>query len=142
MEVFVYGTLTEPNRVARVVDSFVFVGPAVLEGCRPVVGQYPTLVPGGETAGRLLRTPDIDALDAYEGVETGPYVRVSVPRTDGGTADVYVGDPDALAAGEPSDDEFGVGGDAPTEWPGDGPFRARVRRYVDAEGVVVRPRHS
>jgi hypothetical protein len=33
MDVFVYGTLTEPDRVASVLDSFVFVGAAVLEGC-------------------------------------------------------------------------------------------------------------
>ncbi|WP_299335816.1 gamma-glutamylcyclotransferase family protein [Haloplanus sp.] len=141
MDVFVYGTLTDPDRVGTVVESFVFVGPAVLEGCRPVVGRYPTLVPGGETAGRLLRTPDIDALDAHEGVETGPYVRVSVSRTDGGTVAVYVGDPDELVDGD------GPGGglaadERPTEWPGDGPFADRVRRYLDAEAVVVRPQRS
>jgi gamma-glutamylcyclotransferase (GGCT)/AIG2-like uncharacterized protein YtfP len=139
MDVFVYGTLTEPDRVASVVDSFVFVGPAVLEGCRPVVGRYPTLLPGGETAGRLLRTTDIDALDAYEGVDGGPYVRVSVPRTDGGQAAVYVGDPAVLVDDGPSD---GFAADEPTAWPGDGPFAERVRRYVDDEGVVVRPGHD
>jgi gamma-glutamylcyclotransferase (GGCT)/AIG2-like uncharacterized protein YtfP len=142
MDVFVYGTLTDPDRVATVVDSFVFVGPAVLEGCHPVVGRYPTLRPGGETAGRLLRTPDIDALDAYEGVETGPYVRVSVPRTDGGTVAVYVGDPDALVDGDRPADGLSPDDDRSTEWHGDGPFADRVRRYVEAEDVVVRPQHS
>jgi len=130
MDIFVYGTLTEPERVASVVDAFVFVGAAVLEGCHPVAGRYPTLAPGGETAGRLLRTDDVDALDAYEGVEEGLYVRVSVPRTDDGTAAVYVGDPDAL------DVEDAV------DWPGSGPFAERVRRYFEAESVVVRPEHS
>ncbi|WP_251341255.1 gamma-glutamylcyclotransferase family protein [Haloplanus halophilus] len=130
MDVFVYGTLTEPDRVASVVDSFVFVGAAVLEGCHPVAGRYPTLAPGGETAGRLLRTDEIEALDAYEGVERGLYVRVDAPRTDGGSAAVYVGDPDALASEEA------------VTWPGSGPFAERVRRYFDDGEAVVRPEHS
>ncbi|MFD1635166.1 gamma-glutamylcyclotransferase [Haloplanus ruber] len=128
MDVFVYGRLTEPARVASVVDSFVFVGAAILEGCHPVSGRYPTLAPGGETAGRLLRTDDLDALDAYEGVEQGLYVRVSVPRTDGGTAAVYVGDPAALDV------------EASVTWPGSGAFADRVRRYVADGEAVVRPR--
>ncbi|MFB6194660.1 MAG: gamma-glutamylcyclotransferase [Haloplanus sp.] len=129
MDVFVYGTLTEPERVATVVDSFVFVGAAVLDGCHPVAGRYPTLAPGGETAGRLLRTPEMDALDAYEGVERDLYVRASVPRTDGGTVAVYVGNPDALDV------------DESVEWPGEGPFADRVRRYLASE-AVVRPAHA
>jgi gamma-glutamylcyclotransferase (GGCT)/AIG2-like uncharacterized protein YtfP len=130
MDVFVYGTLTEPERVGAVLDSFVFVGAAVLEGCHPVAGRYPTLAPGGETAGRLLRTAEVDALDAYEGVDSGLYVRVSAPRTDGGTVDVYVGDPDALASEES------------ITWPGTGPFAERVRRYFDGGEAVVRPAHA
>jgi gamma-glutamylcyclotransferase (GGCT)/AIG2-like uncharacterized protein YtfP len=130
MDVFVYGTLTEPERVASVVDSFVFVGSAVLEGCHPVSGRYPTLAPGGETAGRLLRTDDIDSLDEYERVDSDLYVRVAARRTDGGTAAVYVGDPDRLDAAES------------VEWPGSGPFAERVRRYFDADSAVVRPQHS
>ncbi|MFB6103234.1 MAG: gamma-glutamylcyclotransferase [Haloplanus sp.] len=130
MDVFVYGTLTEPDRVAAVVDSYVFVGAAVLEGCHPVAGRYPTLAPGGETAGRLLRTPEMDALDAYEGVDEGRYVRVTAPRTDGGEAAVYVGDPDALDV------------DDPVDWPGEGSFSARVRRYFDGGDALVRPKHS
>jgi hypothetical protein len=130
MDVFAYGLLTEPERVASVVDAFVFVGPALLEGCHPVAGRHPTLAPGGRTAGRLLRTDDIDALDGYDGIDGEPYVRVSVSRTDGGAAAVYVGDPDALdAAGS-------------VTWPGTGPFAERVRRYVDDHGVVLRPQHS
>jgi gamma-glutamylcyclotransferase (GGCT)/AIG2-like uncharacterized protein YtfP len=130
MEFFVYGSLTEPERVASVVDAFVFVGAAVLEGCHPVAGRYPTLAPGGRTAGRLLRTDERDALDAYEGVDEGLYVRVSTARTDGGTVAVYVGDPDALDVEEPVD------------WPGSGPFAERVRRYFERRPVVVRPKHS
>lgn len=79
MHVFVYGTLTEPGQVGRLVDSFVFVGPATLEGFHPVQGRYPTLVPGGQTPGRLLRTDEIAALDTYEGVDSDLYTRVHVP---------------------------------------------------------------
>ncbi|RCU46563.1 gamma-glutamylcyclotransferase [Haloplanus salinus] len=129
MDVFVYGTLTEPDRVASLVDAFVFVGAAVLEGCHPVAGRYPTLAPGGETAGRLLRTEAVDDLDAYEGVDEGLYVRVPVPRTDGGTVAAYVGDPDALGVAEA------------VTWPGPGTLADRVRRYVEEESVVVRPEH-
>jgi gamma-glutamylcyclotransferase (GGCT)/AIG2-like uncharacterized protein YtfP len=124
MDVFVYGTLTDPRRVAAVVDSYVFVGPAVLDGCHPVAGRYPTLAPGEKTAGRLLRTEERAALDAYEGVDDGWYVRAPVPRTDGGRVAVYVGRPSAVDSEEP------------IEWPGAGPFADRVRRYLEAEAVV------
>jgi gamma-glutamylcyclotransferase (GGCT)/AIG2-like uncharacterized protein YtfP len=125
MDVFVYGTLTNPDRVASVVDSYVFVGPATLHGLHLVDGRYPTLAPGGEAGGRLLRTDELDRLDAYERVDDGLYVRVSVPRTDDGTVAVYVGDPDRL--------------DADADWPGDGPFADRVRDYVSRRTVTVEP---
>jgi len=128
MDVFAYGTLTEPERVAAVVDSFVFVGSATLDGLRLVEGQYPTLAPGGETAGRLLRTDAVGALDAYEGVDDGPYVRERVPLDAPAdypeTAAVYVGDPDRL--------------DADTTWPGEGPFADRVRSTITDREVRVR----
>lgn len=128
MDVFVYGTLTEPNRVGELLDSFVFVGPATLVGLRLVEGRYPTLVPGGETAGRLLRTDEIETLDAYEGVDDGRYVRVTVPLDAPDDhpeeAVLYVGDPDRL--------------DADATWPGDGGFRERVRSSLDRADVVVR----
>jgi gamma-glutamylcyclotransferase (GGCT)/AIG2-like uncharacterized protein YtfP len=102
MDVFVYGTLTEPERVGEVLDSYVFVGPATLTGLRLVEGRYPTLAPGGETAGRLLRTDETVALDEYEGVDDGLYLRASVPldAPEGhpDRAAVYVGDPDRLDA--------------------------------------------
>lgn len=130
MYVFVYGTLTDPRRVASVVDSYVFVGPAVCEGLRPVEGRYPTLAPGGEVAGRLLRTAEIDALDRYEGVDEGLYVRVSLPYRGSNSApetvEAYVGDPGRL----------GVEG---VDWPGDGPLAERVARHVEDAGVRVRP---
>jgi gamma-glutamylcyclotransferase (GGCT)/AIG2-like uncharacterized protein YtfP len=125
MDVFVYGTLTSPERVAQVVDSYVFVGPARLHGLHLVEGRYPTLAPGGEAAGRLLRTAELDRLDDYEGVAGDLYVRVSVPRTDGGEAAVYVGDPARL--------------DAAAEWPGEGSFPERVRAYLADAEVTVEP---
>jgi gamma-glutamylcyclotransferase (GGCT)/AIG2-like uncharacterized protein YtfP len=129
MDVFVYGTLTDPERVAAVVDSFAFVGGAVLHGLHAVQGTYPTLAPGGEVGGRLLRTRDLEALDAYEGVDGGPYVRVSVPATGqyhAETVEVYVGDPDALGA--------------TACWPGEGSFEDRVRQYLRRGTVRVDPR--
>ncbi|WP_050031863.1 gamma-glutamylcyclotransferase family protein [Halorubrum halophilum] len=133
MDVFVYGTLTEPERVAEVLGSYVYVGPATLFGLHLVEGQYPTLAPGGETAGRLLRTEELDALDEYEGVGAGLYLRVAIPldAPDGHPekAAVYVGDPDRL--------------DADAAWPGedDGDglgFADRVDRYLEREEVRVR----
>ncbi|MFB6353352.1 MAG: gamma-glutamylcyclotransferase family protein [Halobacteriales archaeon] len=140
--VFVYGTLAAPSRADAVLDDWRDDGPAVLDGCRRVEGRYPTLAPGGETPGRLLVTPELDKLDAYEGVDDGLYVRVAVPVVgDEGVADrivrsagqpgaggaeawVYVGDPDRL--------------DASAAWPGVGPFEPRVRREIRRRGVVVR----
>ena len=128
MDVFVYGTLTAPERVGELLDSFVFVGPATLTGLQLVAGRYPTLTPGGETAGRLLRTDEVDALDAYEGVDDGLYVRAAVPldAPEGfpETAAVYVGDPDRLGAD--------------VSWPGQGPFRERVSSYLSDRDVAVR----
>lgn len=140
MEVFVYGTLTDPEQVARVLSTFEFHGGATLDGLRRVEGEYPTLAPGGAATGRLLETPDIEELDAYEGVERGLYVRVSVPLADGSGAsadrereerderdervELYVGDPATLGA------------DA--EWPGSGSFAERVRRFCRENEVVVR----
>lgn len=125
MDVFVYGTLTNPARVADLVDSYAFVGPAHLHGLHLVEGRYPTLAPGGEAAGRLLRTDEIDRIDDYEGVDDDLYVRVSIPRADGDDVAVYVGDPDRL--------------DADATWPGEGSFAARVRAFVARSDVRVEP---
>lgn len=134
MDVFAYGTLTDPDRAASVLDTFAYRGDAVLRGLHRVDGTYPTLAPGGRVEGKLLQTTDIPALDRYEGVERGLYVRVSVPldeafdiATDdaGETVAVYVGDPTALSVDGVS-------------WPGSGPFRERVERYLRNESVRVR----
>lgn len=127
MDVFVYGTLTDPETAASVLETVEYLGPATLDGLHRVDGRYPTLAPGGSTDGRLLRTPDVRALDQYEGVDQGLYVRVSIPHTSATgpeSVDCYVGDPDTL--------------DAPADWPGEGPFETRVRRFVRTNDVSVR----
>lgn len=124
MDLFVYGTLTDPRRVGELVESYVFVGPATLVGLHPVEGRYPTLAPEGRVGGRLLRTDEVDAIDAYEGVDRDLYTRVTVPASDGRDVGVYVGDPDPL--------------EVSVEWPGEGPFRERVERYVREHDVRVR----
>lgn len=136
MDVFVYGTLTDPDRATSVVERFEYRGAALLDGLHRVRGTYPTLAPGGSVRGRLLRTADIASLDRYEGVERGLYVRISVPvvgETSATVADdgeecvaVYVGDPTALDTADP------------VSWPGAGSFRERVERYVREESVGVR----
>lgn len=137
MEVFVYGTLTDPDRAGSVLDEYEYRHAAVLEGLGRVDGAYPTLAPGGRVRGRVLRTDDVATLDAYEGVDRGLYVRVSVPvaadgsagsghgRDTPATVETYVGDPDAL--------------DAPASWPGEETFAERVREYVRSHAVRVRP---
>jgi gamma-glutamylcyclotransferase (GGCT)/AIG2-like uncharacterized protein YtfP len=138
MDVFVYGTLTDPDRVDELLTEYTFEGDAFVEGLHRVEGTYPTLAPGGRVAGRLLRTPEIDRLDRYEGVASGLYARVDVPLAEGSeavdgtdrsdradTVAVYIGDPTAL--------------DASVEWPGDEPIAARADRYVRERGVRVIP---
>ncbi|WP_123535180.1 gamma-glutamylcyclotransferase family protein [Halosimplex salinum] len=135
MDVFVYGTLTDSDQAAAVLGDLEYRGPATLAGLHRVDGAYPTLAPGGSVEGRLLRTADRAALDRYEGVESGLYVRVTVPLADSRrgedgdesprdrTVETYVGDPQRL--------------DAPVEWPGEGPFAERIRSYVAERGVTV-----
>ena len=125
MDVFVYGTLTDPASVASVVDEFAFGPDAELRGLHRVEGRYPTLAPGGRTAGRILRVDDVAAVDTYEGVEGGLYVRVAVALvgTDE-TVAVYVGDPSRL--------------DADATWPGARAFAERVRSHLAERDVVVR----
>jgi gamma-glutamylcyclotransferase (GGCT)/AIG2-like uncharacterized protein YtfP len=97
---------------------------ARLVGLRRVESRYPTLAPGGETEGRVLRLAegDLDTLDAYEGLDRGLYVRVRVP-SDRGEVWTYVGDPDALGVD--------------VTWPGDGVLRNRVERFVEERDVRV-----
>lgn len=122
MSVFVYGTLTDPERAREIDPAATFAGRATLVGAARETGRYPTLVPGdGPVEGRLLDA-DIDALDAYEGVDHGLYARVPVPVACGGTVETYVGDPDAL------------GIDA--SWPGEGSLAERAAEYLREHAVV------
>lgn len=144
MLVFVYGTLTDPDRARTVLDRDPeYRDDAVLEGLHRADGAYPTLLPDGECEGRLLRVhgSDVHRLDAYEGVDRGLYVRVPLPLVEAddadgnadeggpghrrGTVETYVGDPGRL--------------DVDGSWPGDGPLADRVREYATRESVVVRP---
>jgi gamma-glutamylcyclotransferase (GGCT)/AIG2-like uncharacterized protein YtfP len=122
--VFVYGTLTDPERARSVLASPPSsVAEARLSGLHRVDGRYPTLAPGGQVTGRLLRVDGFERLDRYEGVDSGLYVRVPVAREDDDPAWVYVGDPERLGVD--------------VLWPGDGSLRERVVAYVEREDVVV-----
>ena len=128
MNVFVYGTLTNPERAQQVLDRYEYVGHATLVGLHRIEGRYPTLVPDGSTQGRILQTDSdgLDALDDYEGVNRGLYVRKSIPApvlTDEQSIEVYIGDPDRL--------------DARDGWPGDEPFIERVEQYIITHNVHI-----
>ena len=125
MDAFVYGTLRNPTRAGDVLENAVFDGDATLIGFHRVDGRYPTLAPGGRVEGRVLKLSngDLDALDSYEGVDRGLYVRVRVPSDDEPLW-TYVGDSDALGVD--------------VEWPGDGTLAVRVERYIERNDVHVR----
>ena len=124
MDAFVYGTLRDPKRARELLGHADFGPDALLRGLHRVDARHPTLAPSGETRGRVLRLrdDDLEALDAYEGVDRGLYVRVRV-QGDRGALWTYVGDPTRLGA--------------EVTWPGPGPFRRQVERYVDANDVRV-----
>ncbi len=123
VRVFVYGTLTDRERLETVLDRFSLGPAAILRGLHRVEGRYPTLAPGGNCEGRLVETSDIDRLDAYEGVDRGLYVRVPLPVSNGDTAECYVGDPALL--------------DADARWPGVGEFDERVYSHLDEHSVEI-----
>jgi len=89
--VFVYGTLTDRAVTRRILEETTDAGAATLVGLARVTGAYPTPVPTAESAGttgdeptvagRFLLVDDagLAALDAYERVDDGLYVRVPVP---------------------------------------------------------------
>jgi gamma-glutamylcyclotransferase (GGCT)/AIG2-like uncharacterized protein YtfP len=126
MEVFVYGTLTDPSTAGRVLERYEFRGAATVSGLHRVDGEYPTLAPGGTCEGRLLSTPEVATLDRYEGVDRGLYVRRSLSVDGGGTVECYIGDPAPLGVAD--------------EWSGTGPFGDRVDRYLETSDVVVTTR--
>jgi len=74
--VFVYGTLTDRDRLESVLESSVSIDTtATLEGLHRVDGRYPTLTAGGSVEGRLITVDDdgLAQLDRYEGLEGGFY---------------------------------------------------------------------
>lgn len=121
------GTLTDTGRAFGLIPEARYLGTAKIVELQLVEGRYQTLAPGRTATGRILRTDEVATLDEYEGVETGLYVRVSVPDPDGSTVETYVRNPSRLGVAEE------------VRWPEDGDFRERVGRYVDSEAVVVRP---
>ena len=85
MRLFVYGTLKEPRRLGAVVGAATrsrVVGAGRVRGVLYDAGEYPALRPSRSAADSvpgLLLELDGDAvlerLDAYEGVDSGLYVR-------------------------------------------------------------------
>ncbi|MFC6719162.1 gamma-glutamylcyclotransferase [Natrialbaceae archaeon GCM10025810] len=147
--VFVYGTLTDPDRVeaafandSRTEPAYEFRGRAVLEGMHRLEGRYPTLAPGGSVEGRLLAVDErgLEILDRYEGVDRGLYVRISIPRADGEEPVwTYVGEPKRLGIDDPAggpegDPDSPSGSDAEST-----PFAERVRKFRSRSAVVIRP---
>ena len=133
--VFVYGTLTDPDRLSSVVDQYSLGPPAICEGFRRVDGEYPTLAPGRQTSGRLIETPEMDVLDSYEGLDRGLYCRVSVPlvavpptappQFAVETVEVYVGSPRLL------------GVDELIEWPSSGGLEHQITQYIESHPVRI-----
>jgi gamma-glutamylcyclotransferase (GGCT)/AIG2-like uncharacterized protein YtfP len=124
MDVFVYGTLTDDATARAILDEYDYRGPAELVGLHRIDGRYPTLAPGGRTEGRILSTPDREALDEYEGVDRELYCRVSLPldRPDADSAvECYIGTQrtDRVAG------RGGVRGPRPPVLPGRGRRRQR-----------------
>jgi gamma-glutamylcyclotransferase (GGCT)/AIG2-like uncharacterized protein YtfP len=124
VDAFVYGTLCSAARAREVLGHASFGPDARLVGLQRTEARYPTLAPGGQTGGRILRVDgiDLEVLDGYEGVDRGLYVRVLLP-SDEGEFWTYVGNPDALGAD--------------VEWPGDGSLKTRVERYVERHDVRI-----
>nr|WP_076607686.1 gamma-glutamylcyclotransferase family protein [Natronorubrum thiooxidans] len=133
MLVFVYGTLTDPDRVEVLLGDgpgeYELGSDAILEGLHRVDGRYPTLAPGGSVEGRLLAVdePALERLDRYEGVDRGLYTRVAVSHTDRQSVWVYVGEPERLHI------------EAETSWPDEPSFREAVRSHLERAAVEIRP---
>lgn len=106
-DLFVYGTLTDPEVLRRVAGRVFAAEPAVLDGFRRIAepGCYPFIEPspGDRVAGLLLRGIDAAALgrlDDYED-EGRMYFRRSVQVRVGDTlamCETYVGDRAAVLA--------------------------------------------
>jgi gamma-glutamylcyclotransferase (GGCT)/AIG2-like uncharacterized protein YtfP len=84
MQLFVYGTLKESSRLGVLLGPSIrwrVIGPARVRGTLYDCGEYPALVTrsaDGVVTGLLLEFEDdraLPQLDAYEGVDSGLYVR-------------------------------------------------------------------
>ncbi|MXV63073.1 gamma-glutamylcyclotransferase [Natronorubrum sp. JWXQ-INN-674] len=159
MQVFVYGTLTDPEQVATLLGNgsgeYEFVGSATLEGFHRADGEYPTLLPGGRVEGRLLDVDEqaLERLDRYEGVDRGLYVRVAVPRSDGCGDRDRDGDGDGDGDGDKSGnrdrdgsrepvriyvgDPARLGVDADVPWTDGRSLRGAVQQYVESGNIVI-----
>ena len=95
LPLFVYGTLMRGRRRHDLLDGCDFLGPATT--AEPMIlvdcGGYPALLRGTDGSsvwGELYAVPPerIPALDHYEGVSSGEYIRVwiNVSREPDGTA--------------------------------------------------------
>ena len=150
--VFVYGTLTDPDRVGAVLDDRGSsddhsvrndldapndhdapndrgwsLGPNVtLVGFERVDGRYPTLAPGDSVDGRLLVVDDrqLAVLDAYEGVDRGLYVRVAVDLEH-----------DLVVGNHPTQENDTAESDHPIE--ADHPFKEEHASEADRAWVYV-----
>ena len=168
--VFVYGTLTDPDRVRAVLDDrgssdehsvqndpkspndhnapddhSWSLGPnATLVGFERVDGRYPTLAPGDSVDGRLVVVDDrqLAVLDAYEGVDRGLYVRVAVDLEH----DLVVGDhPTEANHPTEADRAWVYVGDpdrlgVPDRWPPGESFASRVDAALADRDVKITER--
>ena len=95
---FVYGSLRAGETACHLLSECSFVGTAAVAGVLGSANGYPLLVAGpGWVHGELYRLPGglgrrqvLEALDQYEGVPGGAYIR-SVIRAGGTEAWTYVG---------------------------------------------------
>ncbi|ELZ01638.1 AIG2 family protein [Natrialba chahannaoensis JCM 10990] len=73
--VFVYGTLTDREQASAVLGTewpdTEIVGDAVLEGCRQVDGQYPTLAPAGSATDDSVMDNAAMEVETTDGETTG-----------------------------------------------------------------------
>jgi gamma-glutamylaminecyclotransferase len=96
VRLFVYGTLRTGGGMEWRLEGFHLLRVDRLAGVLFDLGEYPTLVLGGDAGveGEIWEGPieTLTALDAYEQVGTGLFERVEVPMEDGACW-VYVAGP-------------------------------------------------
>lgn len=83
MEYFVYGTLTDSDTAASILDSFEYRGTATLQGLHRVDGEYPTLLPGGSVETYVGNPERLGISETWPG--EGPFsaqVRTYLSETD------------------------------------------------------------